>query len=68
MKCTLINDFGVFYSTAKPIVDAIDAADEMHVLRMSGNTLGVDAAEKISESLKKHPEFQVQQKVNFMGE
>ena len=47
------------FDIAQVIADAIDGADEMHVLRMSGNTLGVDAAEKIADSLKKHPEFQV---------
>jgi len=31
----------------------------MTALRMEGNTLGVEAAEAIAGSLKKHPEFQV---------
>ena len=52
-------NFEEYFFSAKVITDAIDAAEEMHILRMSGNTLGVTAAEKIGESLKKHPEFQV---------
>ena len=54
------------FISASDICAAIDAADEMHVLRMNGNTLGVEAAKHIGESLMKHPEFQVLYDINII--
>ncbi|KAJ8297852.1 hypothetical protein KUTeg_024383 [Tegillarca granosa] len=42
---------------AEPIIKEIEKCTTMTALRMEGNTLGVDAAEAISKSLQKHPEF-----------
>ncbi|CAH2064723.1 unnamed protein product, partial [Iphiclides podalirius] len=44
---------------AQPIVDAINACKHLHYLALTGNTLGVAAAEAISKALKGHPELKI---------
>ncbi|GAB1607242.1 ran GTPase-activating protein 1-like isoform X1 [Argonauta hians] len=43
---------------AKDIIEMIDNFKNMRALRMSGNTVGLNAALAIAVSLEKHPEFQ----------
>ncbi|CAB3252240.1 unnamed protein product [Arctia plantaginis] len=44
---------------AQPIVEAINACPELHYLTLTGNTLGVSAAEAIAKSLEQHPELKI---------
>ncbi|XP_059047297.1 ran GTPase-activating protein 1 [Achroia grisella] len=44
---------------AQPIVDAINACPDLHYLTLTGNTLGVAAAQAIAKALEHHPEFKV---------
>ncbi|XP_026724523.1 ran GTPase-activating protein 1 isoform X2 [Trichoplusia ni] len=44
---------------AKPIVDAINSCPNLQYLTLTGNTLGVSAAEAISKALQQHPELKV---------
>ena len=46
-------------SPAKEIVDAIIAAENLHIFELKGNTLGVESARVIGDALKRHPEFKV---------
>lgn len=43
---------------AQDVVNAIDACKVLEFLNLEGNTLGVSAANAISNALAKHPEFQ----------
>ena len=47
--------------SAKEIVDAIAACDNLKALRLDGNTLGIEAAKCIGKALENHPEFQVRE-------
>lgn len=49
----------IFKFVAKDIVAEIKKCKVMTALRMEGNTLGVDAAKAIAETLETHKEFQV---------
>lgn len=49
----------IFEFIAKEIVDEIKKCKVMTALRMEGNTLGVDAAKAIAETLETRKEFQV---------
>ncbi|XP_059614438.1 ran GTPase-activating protein [Phlebotomus argentipes] len=42
----------------KELTDAIDKCRNLEFLNLAGNTLGVEAAQEVGKSLKKHPEFQ----------
>ncbi|CAD0207118.1 unnamed protein product [Chrysodeixis includens] len=44
---------------AQPIVDAINSCPNLQYLTLTGNTLGVSAAEAISKALQQHPELKV---------
>ncbi|KAJ8705048.1 hypothetical protein PYW08_012368 [Mythimna loreyi] len=44
---------------AQPIVDAINSCPDLQYLTLTGNTLGVSAAEAISKALEHHPELKV---------
>nr|XP_049695800.1 ran GTPase-activating protein 1 [Helicoverpa armigera] len=44
---------------AQPIVDAINACPDLQYLTLTGNTLGVPAAEAISKALEHHPELKI---------
>lgn len=48
-----------FIFVAKDIAEAISNFPNMRILRMEGNTMGVEAAKTISKALEKHPEFEV---------
>lgn len=54
-----ILSFIIFEFVAKDIVAEIKKCKVMTALRMEGNTLGVDAAKAIAETLEEHKEFQV---------
>lgn len=43
--------------TVKAVVEALNSQSIVHYLNLDGNTLGVEAAQAISEALRKHPEF-----------
>ncbi|KAI0234623.1 Ran GTPase-activating protein 1 [Lamellibrachia satsuma] len=43
---------------AEKITQKIDSCPNLNALRLEGNTLGVEAAKAIGESLTKHPEFE----------
>lgn len=49
----------IFEFVANDIVAEIKKCKVMTALRMEGNTLGVDAAKAIAETLEAHKEFQV---------
>ncbi|CAH1123149.1 unnamed protein product [Ceutorhynchus assimilis] len=42
---------------AKPVIEAINNCPQLEYLNLEGNTLGVDAAKAIAQSLEKHGEF-----------
>ncbi|XP_023937615.1 ran GTPase-activating protein 1 [Bicyclus anynana] len=42
---------------AQPIIDAINACPDLQYLTLTGNTLGVAAAQAISRALARHPEL-----------
>uniref|UniRef100_S4PN05 Ran GTPase-activating protein n=1 Tax=Pararge aegeria TaxID=116150 RepID=S4PN05_9NEOP len=42
---------------AQPIIDAINACPDLQYLTLTGNTLGVEAAQAISKALTRHPEL-----------
>ncbi|XP_050556685.1 ran GTPase-activating protein 1-like [Spodoptera frugiperda] len=44
---------------AKPIVDAINGCADLQYLTLTGNTLGVSAAEAIAKALEHHPELKI---------
>ncbi|KAJ0184383.1 hypothetical protein K1T71_000806 [Dendrolimus kikuchii] len=44
---------------AQPIVDAINSCPNLHYLTLTGNTLGVSAAQAIAKSLESHPELKI---------
>ncbi|XP_052748230.1 ran GTPase-activating protein 1 [Galleria mellonella] len=44
---------------AQPIVDAINTCPDLHYLTLTGNTLGVAAAQAIAKALEHHPELKV---------
>lgn len=44
---------------AQEIVKAVTDCKELHVLILSGNTMGVEAAKLIGDALSNHKEFQV---------
>ena len=44
---------------AQPIVDAIHGCPDLQYLTLTGNTLGVAAAQAISKALEHHPELKV---------
>lgn len=44
---------------AQPIIEAINACPDLQYLTLTGNTLGVSAAEAISKSLEHHPELKI---------
>ncbi|XP_049884164.1 ran GTPase-activating protein 1 [Pectinophora gossypiella] len=44
---------------AKPIVDAINQCSDLQFLTLTGNTLGVAAAQAIAKALEKHPELKI---------
>uniref|UniRef100_A0A2A4K2T7 Uncharacterized protein n=1 Tax=Heliothis virescens TaxID=7102 RepID=A0A2A4K2T7_HELVI len=44
---------------AQPIVEAINACPDLQYLTLTGNTLGVAAAEAISKALEHHPELKI---------
>ncbi|CAH2210178.1 jg27160, partial [Pararge aegeria aegeria] len=41
----------------QPIIDAINACPDLQYLTLTGNTLGVEAAQAISKALTRHPEL-----------
>lgn len=45
-------------SEASKVAEKILEAKSMKVLRMNGNTIGIEAAEVIGQALSKHPEFE----------
>ncbi|XP_022833041.1 ran GTPase-activating protein 1 [Spodoptera litura] len=44
---------------AQPIVDAINGCADLQYLTLTGNTLGVSAAEAIAKALEHHPELKI---------
>ncbi|XP_050360129.1 ran GTPase-activating protein 1 [Nymphalis io] len=44
-------------SDAQPIVNAINACPDLEYLTLTGNTLGVEAAQAIAKALAQHPEL-----------
>ncbi|KAM3955080.1 ran GTPase-activating protein 1, partial [Aphomia sociella] len=44
---------------AQPIVQAINACPDLQYLTLTGNTLGVSAAQAIAKALEQHPELKV---------
>ncbi|KAJ0169424.1 hypothetical protein K1T71_015011 [Dendrolimus kikuchii] len=44
---------------AQPIVDAINSCPNLHYLTLTGNTLGVSAAQAIAKALESHPELKI---------
>ncbi|XP_075989803.1 ran GTPase-activating protein 1-like [Anticarsia gemmatalis] len=44
---------------AQPIVDAINACPDLQYLTLTGNTLGVSAAQAIAKALEHHPELKI---------
>ncbi|XP_066138424.1 ran GTPase-activating protein 1 isoform X1 [Euwallacea fornicatus] len=67
LKCTKVSPSGVSFagkslklnseSDAKPVIEQINQCSFLEFLNLEGNTLGVDAAKSIAESLEKRPEF-----------
>lgn len=58
--CLVKLRFNLFYfqfSTAQPVVEAINNCQDLNFLNLEGNTLGVEASEEIAKSLETHPEF-----------
>ncbi|KPJ14058.1 Ran GTPase-activating protein 1 [Papilio machaon] len=44
---------------AQPIIDAINACPDLQYLTLTGNTLGVAAAQAIAKALEHHPELKI---------
>ncbi|XP_013133422.1 PREDICTED: ran GTPase-activating protein 1-like [Papilio polytes] len=44
---------------AQPIIDAINACPDLQYLTLTGNTLGVAAAQAIAKALERHPELKI---------
>lgn len=47
----------VIFFIARDIIQAINSCQNLHYLKLEGNTLGVDAAKGIAKALEGHSEF-----------
>ena len=56
------------FHSAEEITKQIDSCASLIALRLEGNTLGVEAAKAIGESLARHPEFKVSNYPRSLGE
>lgn len=53
----LLFHYNLFTISAEVITDEIDKCDNLISLNFDGNTVGIEAAKRIAESLRKHGEF-----------